>query len=30
MKILETMIQLDGADPLPIGLRVNTFIVPGK
>lgn len=28
MKILETMIALDGADRLPIGLRVNTFIVP--
>ncbi|ABF43021.1 secretion protein HlyD [Candidatus Koribacter versatilis Ellin345] len=28
MKILETMIELDGGDELPIGLRVNTFIVP--
>ena len=28
MKILETLIQLDGSDQLPVGLRVNTFIVP--
>ncbi len=28
MKILETMIELDGSEKLPIGLRVNTFIVP--
>jgi HlyD family secretion protein len=28
MKILETLIELDAKDPLPIGLRVNTFIVP--
>ena len=27
-KILETMIELDSAEKLPIGLRVNTFIVP--
>lgn len=28
MKILETLIELDGDQHLPVGLRVSTFIVP--